>query len=257
MILPLTEGTAQALRAYLREVKTTPSEIGKRERFMALLGTLFGNAREVGKYAQGAETSLRVSIPGKEKRGRADTVFGSAVIEFEKSLKKTQSEAERQLREYVTGIWQSEPETRRNLDAVATDGICWRIYRPVLPEGAELVPKNIALELRREIVLKDETLNDFYRWLNLFLFRPAHLQPTSEAIQEEFGSYSHLCREALAALRRAWVVSGKRAEDATPNLDAETGAAPEVRCSSHRGATSKADDRQNMARNRAGRSWLV
>lgn len=205
MSLPLTENTSATLRAYLRETRSTPSEIGKRERFSALLGTLFGNTREVGIYARGGETSLRIKTPTGEKRGRADTIFGSAVIEFEKNLKHTLAEAEHQLREYVAGIWQSEPASRRGLDAVATDGATWRIYLPVLPEGAELIPENIDLELRREIVLKDDTLGDFYRWLNLFLFRESHLEPTSEAIREDFGSYSHLFHEGLAALRRAWV----------------------------------------------------
>ena len=205
MAVLLTESTLQALRAYLREVKATPSEIGRRERFSALLGTLFGSSREVGKYAQGAETSLRITTPEKAKRGSADTVYGSAVIEFEKSLKHTLSEAERQLREYVAGIWQKEPMSRRNLDAVATDGVVWRIYRPVLPENATLVPDHVVLELRREIQLRDDTLNDFYRWLTIFLYRPSQLEPSSEAIQEDLGSYSHLFREGIAALRRAWV----------------------------------------------------
>ncbi|HEX5234320.1 MAG TPA: N-6 DNA methylase [Silvibacterium sp.] len=169
------------------------------------MGTLFGSTREVGQYARGAETSLRITTPERVKRGSADTVYGSAVIEFEKSLKQTLSEAERQLREYVAGIWQREPMSRRNLDAVATDGAFWRIYRPVLPENTALIPENIALELRREIQLKDDTLNDFYRWLNIFLYRPSQLEPTSEAIQEDLGSYSHLFGEGIAALRRAWV----------------------------------------------------
>jgi hypothetical protein len=212
MSFALTDETSQVLRAYLRETKATPSEIGKRERFSALLGTLFGNSREVGIYAKGAETSLRIKTPEKEKRGRADTVYGSAVIEFEKSLKQTLAEAERQLCEYVAGIWQSEPASRRNLDAVATDGVRWRIYRPVLPEGAELIPESIVLELRREIQLKDDTLNDFYRWLNIFLFRPAHLEPTSEAIREDFGSYSHLFHDGLATLRQAWVAARSASE---------------------------------------------
>ena len=207
MSIPLTENTSNPLRAYLREVKTTPSEIGKRERFSSLLGTLFPNSREVGIYARGAEASLRIMTPEKDKTGRADTIYGSAIVEFERDLKKTLSEAERQLREYVAGIWQSEPLSRRNLDAVATDGVRWRIYRPVLPENAELIPENIVLELRREIPLKEETLNDFYRWLNLFLFRPSRLEPTSEAIREDFGSWSHLFHEGLATLRRAWVAS--------------------------------------------------
>ncbi len=205
MSLPLTESTSHVLRAYLREMKSTHSEIGKRERFSSLLGTLFGNVREVGIYARGAETSLRIKSPAGFKRGSADTIFGSAIVEFEKSLKHTLTEAERQLREYVAGIWQSEPLSRRNLDAVATDGVRWRIYRPVLPEGAELIPDNILLELRREIQLKDDTLSDFYRWLNIFLFRPSQIEPTSEAIREDFGSYSHLFLMGLAALRNAWV----------------------------------------------------
>ncbi len=95
---------------------------------------------------------------------------------------------------------------------MATDGVRWRIYRPVLPEDAELIPENIVLELRREIPLKEETLNDFYRWLNLFLFRPARLEPTSEAIREDFGAWSHLFHEGLAALRRAWVASREASE---------------------------------------------
>jgi len=212
MSISLTDGTSHSLRAYLREVKTTASEIGKRERFASLLGTLFPNQREVGIYTRGAETSLRIKTPEKDKTGRADTVYGSAVVEFEKDLKKTLSEAERQLREYVTGIWQSEPLSRRNLDAVATDGVLWRIYRPVLPEGAELIPENIDLQLRREIPLKEETLNDFYRWLDIFLFRQPRLEPTSEAIREDFGSWSHTFQEGLATLRRAWVASRGESE---------------------------------------------
>ena len=184
MTFPLTDNTSNTLRAYMREVKATPSEIGKRERFSSLLGTLFGDSREVGIYAKGAETSLRITTPARVKRGSADTVYGSAVVEFERNLKHTLAEAERQLQEYVAGIWQAEPTWRRSLDAVATDGIRWRIYRPVLPEGVDLVPANIILELRREISLSEDTLDDFYRWLNVFLFRPSHLEPTSEAIRE-------------------------------------------------------------------------
>lgn len=212
MSIPLTDPTAHSLRAYLREVKNTHSEIGKRERFSALLGTLFPNQREVGIYTRGAETSLRIMTPQKDRRGQADTVYGQAVVEFEKNLNQTLAEAERQLREYVAGIWQSEPLSRRNLDAVATDGVRWRIYRPILPENAELIPENIELELRREIPLKEETLNDFYRWLDIFLFRRSQLEPTSEAIREDFGSWSHLFRDGLAALRRAWVASRRESE---------------------------------------------
>lgn len=202
----LTDNTSRTINTYLSEMRSVRSEFGKRERFSALLGTLFPNTREVASYTRGAETALEITTPEGSKRGRADTVYGSAVIEFEKDLQQTLAVAEDQLREYVAAIWQQRGP-RRNLDAVATDGIRWRIYRAVLPENAALIPGNIVLDLRREIVLKSDTLDDFYRWLDMFLFRPSQIEPTSEAIREDFGSYSHLFREGLAALRRAWVAS--------------------------------------------------
>jgi len=177
-----------------------------------LLGTLFPNAREVGIYTQDGEKALKIELVDRKKTGRLDTFYGSAVIEFEKNLKQTLSEAERQLREYVAGVWQKDEMSRRGLDAVATDGVKWRIYRPVLPEGAKLVPENIELKLRREIELKDETQSDFYRWLNNFLFRQQHRDPTTEAIQDDFGSTSHLFLDGLATLRRAWALARKQTE---------------------------------------------
>ncbi len=209
----LTSATAQTLRNYLRDMANTSSEIGKRERFSALLGTLFSHTREVSLYSQGAETSLRIQMAGREKRGSADTVYGSAVVEFEKNLKHTLKEAERQLREYVAGIWQGESGAHRFLDAVATDGIVWRIYRPVLLHGASLLPENISLELRREIQLDEDTLGDFYRWLDLFLFRGVNIEPTSENVQYDFGSTSTLFGVSLAALRKAWT-EGRRHPEA-------------------------------------------
>ncbi len=186
MASTLTDDTARTLNAYLREVKNTRSEIGKRERFIALLGSLFPSTREVGRYAQRSEKSLRIQLADGAKRGSADTLYGSAVLEFEKDLKRTGAEAEHQLREYAAGIWQAEPSARCALDAVATDGVCWRLYRPVLPEGMALTPDSIVLELRREILLSDETLGDLYRWLDLFLFRQGQVEPTSENIRFDF-----------------------------------------------------------------------
>ncbi len=209
----LTSGTAETLRDYLRDMKNTASEIGKRERFSALLGTLYGHTREVSFYSQGAETSLRIQLPGREKRGSADTVYGSAVVEFEKNLKHTLREAERQLREYVAGIWQGEPGDHRLLDAVATDGIVWRVYRPMLPQDAPLLPENIALELRREVQLDEDTLGDFYRWLDRFLFQGANVEPSSENVQYDFGSASELFNAGRFALRHAWT-RGRRHPEA-------------------------------------------
>lgn len=179
--------------------------MGKREAFSTLLGTLFPHARETTLLQRGSETSLNIlNSAGEAKRGSADAVFGNAVIEFERDLKKTGEHALDQLREYVAGMWQRRG-TAFSVAAVATDGIHWEIFYPLLPLGAAITPEAVALGEPRRITLNDGTLGDFYRWLNQFLFRPLNLEPTSEAIREDFGAHAALCELALAGLRRAWV----------------------------------------------------
>lgn len=78
-------------------------------------------------------------------------------------------------------------------------------FYPKLPPGSAVVPESVLLGEARVISLKETTLGDFYRWLNQFLFRPLHLEPTSEAIREDFGSHTPLYELALAGLRKAWV----------------------------------------------------
>ncbi len=209
----LTNRTEQQLRAYLQDMKGTASEIGKRERFNALLGSLFPNTPEISQYSRGAEKSIRIRLGDREKRGNADTLYGSAVVEFERDLKRTLREAERQLREYAAGIWQEEPGERRTLAAVATDGIIWRVYRPFLPKEFHApTPENVQLELRREIQLDEHVLGDFYRWLDSFLFQNVNIEPTSENVRHLLGSVSEVFRDGLAALRGAWLGAREQPE---------------------------------------------
>src|SRR5271157_5988835 len=137
------------LRSYVREVKSLPNEAAKRSRFAALIAELFPGTRAVTEYSRGVEKLIRISRPSGEKRGHADAYYGNAIIEFEKSLSATLAEAESQLREYVAGTWQND-KAPRSLLAIASDGINWRIYRPVLAAGAKPTPDAITLdELRR------------------------------------------------------------------------------------------------------------
>src|SRR5947209_2324922 len=79
-------------------------------------------------FTAGVEKFVRIDTGTGTKRGRIDAYYGNAVIEFEKSLKATGDEAERQLKEYTAGVWQKEG--RRQLVCVASDGILWKTYRP-------------------------------------------------------------------------------------------------------------------------------
>jgi hypothetical protein len=235
----------EILRNYLREVKTLQNEAAKRSRFAALIAELFPGTIAVTEYSQGVEKLIRISRPEseKEKRGRADAFYGNAIIEFEKSLKDSLDEAKGQLCEYVAGTWQKD-KAQRSLLAVASDGVRWITYRPVLTAGERPTPETVTLDELRDLSVTEESLAAFWLWLTSFLFRPQQVVPTAERIQLDFGSWSPLFRGGMAALKLAWgkvnrnpearlafdtwqryltVTYGRLTEDTTEHKDIETG----------------------------------
>jgi type I restriction-modification system DNA methylase subunit len=231
----------ETLRSYLKEVKTLPNESAKRSRFAALIGELFPGTIAVTEYSRGVEKLIRISRPEGQKKGFADAYYGNAIIEFEKSLSATLAEAEDQLREYVAGTWQKD-KTPRSLLAVASDGINWKLYRPVLTAGEKPTPETVTLDELREYKVSEETLAVFWRWLTSFLFRDQQIEPTAERFKNDFG-VSLLYGDSMAALKRAWgrvsggseaklafdtwqryltVTYGRLTEDTTATRDKET-----------------------------------
>ncbi len=204
----LEQKVKETIRNYLRDVKSLPNEAAKRSRFAALIAELFPGTTATAEYARGIEKLIRISRPEGEKKGRADAYYGNAIIEFEKSLAATLAEAEGQLREYVAGTWQREDKPR-SLLAIASDGINWKIYRPVLPAGAQPTPETVTLDELRSFKVAEDSLGAFWLWLTSFLFRPQQIEPTAERFQLDFGAWSPLYREGMVALKRAWAkVSG-------------------------------------------------
>jgi hypothetical protein len=196
------------LRNYVREVKSLPNESAKRSRFASLIAELFPGSTAINDYARGVEKLIRIGHTSGVKKGRADAYYGNAIIEFEKSLTATLEEAKHQLCEYVAGTWQKEKSGIPML-AVASDGIRWVVYRPVLPAGEEPTTENILLDELRDFSVAEDTLGTFWLWLTSFLFRPQQVEPTAERFQLDFGSWSPLYREGMASLKRAWsTVSG-------------------------------------------------
>ncbi len=150
------------------------------------------------------EKLIRITRPTGVKKGHADAYYGNAIIEFEKSLSATLADAEEQLREYVAGTWQKD-KAQRPLLAIASDGINWKIYRPLLPKGAKPSPETVVLDELRAFEVSEKSLDAFWLWLTSFLFRPQQIEPTAERFQLDFGSWSPLYREVMAALKKAWV----------------------------------------------------
>jgi type I restriction-modification system DNA methylase subunit len=200
----------ETLRAYVRDVKSLNNEANKTSRFNALIGELFPGTSAVAEYSRNVEKLIRIDLAAGQKKGRADAYYGNAIIEFEKSLSATLEEAKRQLCEYVAGTWQKEKgKSLRPLLAIASDGIRWISYRPVLPEGEKPTPEAVVLDELRDFKVAEDTLADFWLWLTSLLFRPQQAEATAERFQFEFGSQSLQFGEGMAALKRGWAkVSG-------------------------------------------------
>ncbi|MGH9466229.1 MAG: N-6 DNA methylase, partial [Terriglobales bacterium] len=204
----LDERTRATLAAYLREVKSLPNESAKRQRFAALLGELFPGQKILNQFARGIEKLIRIEVAGATRRGYADAYYGNAVIEFENSLERTLADAEDQLREYASGLW-NEHHGGRALLAIASDGVTWKMYAPRVAgsakPGAPLEPSDVALEPLRELLVTEATLGEFWMWLNQVLFRPQQVPARAEWFQHDFGSGSFCYRDALEALNGAWL----------------------------------------------------
>ncbi|MBI3896140.1 MAG: SAM-dependent DNA methyltransferase, partial [Acidobacteria bacterium] len=232
----------EVLRNYVREVNSLPNEAAKRSRFAALIAELFPGTTAITDYSRGIEKLIRISRPTGEKKGRADAYYGNAIIEFEKSLSATLAEAQGQLREYVAGTWQKD-KASRSLLAIASDGINWKIYRPVLVAGARPAPETVILDELRTFKLADDTLGPFWLWLTNFLFQPQQVEASAVRFQLDFGPHSPLYRESLASLKQTWakvneepeaklafdtwqryltVTYGRLTESTTPIKDIET-----------------------------------
>src|SRR5690348_3408801 len=237
--------TREILRKYLRETRNLENEAARQQRFSALIAELFPGTDAVTEFSRGVEKRIRIRTAGGERRGRIDAYYGNAIIEFEKSLKATLTDAEKQLREYASGAWQEPREKTSSLIAIATDGVVWRSYRPrLLKETREPQPEDVDLDFLREIKLSEETLGTFWLWLTSVLFRPQQVDPTADRFQNDFGTWSPLYRQAMVALKKAWakvtdepeariafetwqkyltVTYGKLAESSTPKKELESG----------------------------------
>lgn len=187
---------------YRQQITTASTEQPKKERLLGLLHELFG-ADESAKaqlqnLALGSETwVVNIQLKDRSKTGRADTIAGQTIIEFENDLRKTVD----QLREYVYGQWQAGECGPFTL--LTTDCLTWRVYAPhylQLAEGVESA-HDLDLALTDEIAVGDDNADDFYYFLDRYLFATQPIRPTLEGLKRDFGETSGVFLHALDALR--------------------------------------------------------
>ncbi len=203
----------QLVNTYIADIQCAGTESAKKERLIVLLKDLFPGAEAdalIRDFVAGAERGVtnieRAAGPG---RGQADTQYHSIIIEFEKDLSRTGDHAEDQLREYLSGNWNSS--VRLEFTLIASDCLTWKVYAPdfhSLIELESLRPGDIVLEKIDGISLcpcpdaekAREQADAFYFFLDRHLFRQQPLPATLDAVRKAFGHASSVYRAAMRIL---------------------------------------------------------
>ena len=190
---------------YRQQVQDANNESAKKERLILLLADLFGQeagAREkLEDFPLGAERWIaHIKLQDRIKTGRADTVSGTTIIEFERDLRQTGDHALDQLREYVYGQW--EAGHRGPFTLIASDCLTWRVYAPHYSELEAGVASahTLTLEQTDELVVGDNA-DDVFFFLDRYLFATQPIRPTLDGLKRDFGETSGVFLRALDALR--------------------------------------------------------
>ncbi len=198
----------QVVSAYLESVQAQQSEPAKSQRFLLLLNELFGvQPGFIEDYVAGIEKHVKIKQKDRILRGRVDNLFGNLVIEFERDLNKTRTEAEEQLQRYVACLWSQEtPAKRAPYLCMAADGVKFMVYSPTIEERdkADIQPEEVHLEVVEEVDLSAFEPPDVYFWLDRYFLRKEILAPTTEEIVKDFGLKSHAFHAAGQTLLSRW-----------------------------------------------------
>jgi type I restriction-modification system DNA methylase subunit len=202
---------------YFQKLKSANKQATKKEAFKDLLNRLYSADKElrtlIDKITLGAEKTV-VNIPRKEKlhKGSADTLYNNIIIEFENNLKQTLNHAKEQLAGYL--LSQLRSGEGYNFTLIATDCITWKVFSPdvtQIDKIEELKEHELILnEVKSSsFVLNERNAEDFYYWIDRFLFKEEKQKATLKRIEEAFGYQSHIFIESYRELQK-WFQEAKK-----------------------------------------------
>ncbi|MBM2814065.1 MAG: putative Endonuclease [Ignavibacteria bacterium] len=179
---------------YLEKVKKANKELTKKELFKDLLNRLYSGSDEIieiiDKISLGAEAAI-INIPRKDRlhRGSADTLYNKIIIEFENDLSTSFSHAKQQLAGYLLGMFNTGEGY--NYTLIVSDFIHWKILAPditQLDSLEKLTETELILNEAKDssFDLNEDNYEDFYYWLDRFLFKEEKQKATLNRIEEAF-----------------------------------------------------------------------
>ena len=193
------------IESYRQNILKASKEFTKKEHFKDLLHKLYHGNTEIealiDKISQGAEyTVMNIPRGGKLHRGSADTLYNKVIIEFENDLKTTLKHAKEQLAGYLLSQYRSGEGF--NYTLIASDLIHWRVFTIPIDQLAHLdtlTESTLILEedTAATLTLTEHNANDFYFWLDRFLFKEEKQKATLKRIEDAFGHRSTTFRECF------------------------------------------------------------
>ncbi len=210
----------ELIREYRQKIKAANKELTKKEAFKDLLNRLYAANTETKKVvdaiSSGAEAAI-VNIPRKDKihRGSADTMYNKIIIEFENDLKKTLTHAKEQLAGYLLGQFNSGEGY--NFTLIASDFITWKVYAPDVAcvEKLETLQEH-ELKLNEVVnasfTLTEHNSEDFYYWIDRYLFQEEIQKASLEKIEEAFGYQSTIFIQCFREMKKNFRAIRERGE---------------------------------------------
>lgn len=213
----MTSNKTELIKEYFKQVKDANKEATKKEAFKDLLNRLYADDKEIlrliNKITLGAEKTV-VNIPRKEKlhKGSADTLYNNVIIEFENDLRVTLNHAKEQLAGYLLG--QLRSGEGYNFTLIASDFINWKVFTPdfsCLNRLETLQEHELILNEVKDVsfVLNEKNVDDFYYWIDRFLFKEEKQKATLKEIEQAFGNQSYIFIESYRELQK-WFQEAKR-----------------------------------------------
>jgi len=202
---------------YLQKIRSASKELTKKEAFKDLLNRLYGHNEQIKKIIDrmtlGAETTV-FNIPRKDKfhRGAADTFYNNVIIEFENDLRKSLAHAKEQLAGYLLG--QLHSGDGYNYILIVSDFINWKIFAPdidCIPNLYHLKENELILNEAENasFTLNEENADEFYYWIDRFLFKEEKQKATLQSIEDAFGWISPVFVESKNELNK-WFENAKK-----------------------------------------------
>jgi len=205
------------IKEYFNKIKSAHKELTKKEAFKDLLNRLYAGNPEtesiIDDITLGAEKTI-VNIPRKDRlhKGSADTLYNKIIIEYENNLTTSLKHAKEQLAGYLLGEF-SRGEGY-DFTLIASDFITWKVFAPnidQLDNIETLQEDELQLDevVSASFVLTERNAEDFYFWIDRFLFKEEKQRATLKRIKEAFGYQSNIFIESFRELS-SWFNEAKK-----------------------------------------------